>query len=91
MDNVYNTANYLSNIQFTIKNELLEYISTIGSNLLNLLDTEDRFNSEITLKIARTYKDMTLYLPVHSDWRGRIYTYSFYISYQGNEYCLVTI
>jgi DNA-directed RNA polymerase len=35
--------------------------------------------------IAELFKDQTFYLPVYADFRGRIYTLSNYLSYQGND------
>ena len=31
------------------------------------------------------FRDIPFYLNTHADWRGRIYTHSFYITYQGSE------
>jgi len=39
----------------------------------------------ITLKIAEIYKNIPFYLTVNADWRGRIYTQSFFLSYQGGD------
>ena len=37
------------------------------------------------IQIAVLFKDQTFYLPVYADFRGRIYTLSNYLSYQGND------
>lgn len=37
------------------------------------------------IQIAYLYRDQTFYLPVYADFRGRIYTLSNYLSYQGND------
>jgi len=31
------------------------------------------------------YKDQTIHIPTFADFRGRIYTLSHYLSYQGND------
>ena len=40
-----------------------------------------------TINIATVYQDMEFYLPTFSDFRGRIYTLSQYLSYQGDDLC----
>ena len=37
------------------------------------------------IQIAVLFRDQTFYLPVYADFRGRIYTLSNYLSYQGND------
>ena len=37
------------------------------------------------LKIAVLFRNQTFYLPVYADFKGRIYTLSNYLSYQGND------
>ena len=39
----------------------------------------------ITLSVADTFQNIPIYLNVNSDWRGRIYTQSFFLSYQGGD------
>ena len=82
---LYNTINYFNNIQFGINNTLLEYILNEGQYLIESLDEETKFNSNISLKIANLFKNIPFYLNTHADWRGRIYTHCFYITYQGSE------
>ena len=45
-----------------------------------------KLNIDITLRIAKLYKDIPFYLPTNADWRGRIYTSSFFLSYQGSDF-----
>jgi DNA-directed RNA polymerase len=45
-----------------------------------------KLNIEITLKIVSKYKNLPFYLPTNADWRGRIYTSSFFLSYQGSDF-----
>ena len=54
-------------------------------NIKNSEDNSLKINNEITLKIANLFRDIPFYLNTHADWRGRIYTHSFYITYQGSE------
>lgn len=37
------------------------------------------------INIAELFRDQTFFLPVYADFRGRIYTLSNYLSYQGND------
>jgi DNA-directed RNA polymerase len=37
------------------------------------------------LQIAELYLEHNFYLPTFADFRGRIYTFSPYLSYQGND------
>ena len=38
-----------------------------------------------TIKIADLYKEHSFYLPTFADFRGRIYTLTNYLSYQGSD------
>jgi len=89
-DVLYNTVNHLSSIKFRINKELLEYLNNSDNNNLknDLFKGKSALQNKITLKIAETYIDYPIYLPISSDWRGRIYTIPFYITYQGNDLSL---
>lgn len=39
----------------------------------------------ISIKIAETYINTPFYINTYADWRGRIYTHSFFLSYQGSD------
>ena len=39
----------------------------------------------LTLEVAKMYENSKFYLNTHADFRGRIYTQSFYLSYQGGD------
>jgi len=97
-DNLYNAVNYFNSIKFSINNDLLNYLNTHkGELLINLLDNlklkagdkdiseSEKLQRNITLKLAEIYKNIPFYLNTHADWRGRIYTHSFFISYQGGD------
>ena len=43
------------------------------------------YNYLSTLNIANLYKDQSFYIPTFADFRGRIYTLSHYLTYQGND------
>lgn len=98
MDNLYNAVNYLNGIKFSINNDLLNYLNTDkGGLLVNLVDDlkltssgkeitdSEKLQRNITLSLADVYKNIPFYLNTHADWRGRIYTHSFFISYQGGD------
>lgn len=98
MENLYNAVNYLNCIKFSINNDLLNYLdSDKGFSLINLLDNlklkqsgkeitnSEKLQRNITLKLSEVYRNIPFYLNTHADWRGRIYTHSFFISYQGGD------
>lgn len=72
----------------------------MGKLLLKLLESKlivdsseeitqsEKLQRYITFKLATAaeiYRNITFYLNVHSDWRSRIYTHSFFLSYQGGD------
>ena len=64
---VYNSINYFNKIQFGINNSLRNYIQNEGSYLLNKMDKDTYFNSQISLKIANIFKNIPFYLHTHAD------------------------
>jgi len=91
-EKLFNAVNYLSSIKFEINENFLNYLENDGNYLLDdsNLDNSSKSNLDpiqkaIILKIAKVFKSTPFFLPVHSDWRGRIYTQSFFIDYQGSE------
>lgn len=85
---LYKSVNYLNSIQFEINIDLLEFLAKKGNSLLYTnedISESERLQQAITLKIAETYKNIPIYLNTHTDWRGRLYTNSFFISYQGSD------
>jgi len=91
-EKLFNVVNYLSSIKFEINENFLNYLENDGNYLLDdsNLDNSSKSNLDpiqkaIILKIAKVFKSTPFFLPVHSDWRGRIYTQSFFIDYQGSE------
>ena len=43
------------------------------------------------MKVAQTYSQIGFYVPLQADWRGRIYTQSFFANYQGGDLALSLI
>ena len=92
-EKLFKAINYLNSIKFEINKDLLNYLKKDGEYLIknfNLdnkgnIDPSKTLNTEITLKIASVYSNTPFYLNTHADWRGRIYTQSHYLSYQGSD------
>lgn len=85
-ESLYKTVNYLNSIKFSINTRLLNYLlSTEGSYILNEIKPEDELQRSITLNMAELYKNSYFYLNTQADWRGRVYTQSFYLSYQAGD------
>jgi hypothetical protein len=85
---LYNAINYLNNIQFSINTSLFDYITNEGKFLIENIkdnDSKNYINSIITLNIANIYSGIPFYLNTLADWRGRLYTQSFYLNYQGSD------
>jgi DNA-directed RNA polymerase len=69
---------------FNNKIELTEKMTTEErSKALSHNSTHYQYNN--TLRIATLFSDHKFYLPTFADFRGRIYTYSNYLSYQGTD------
>jgi DNA-directed RNA polymerase len=84
-NSLYKAINYLNSIKFRVNNLLLDYLIGEGKFLLETIDPENKVHREITLKIAKLFSRVPFYLNVNADWRGRVYTQSFFISYQGGD------
>nr|QWO71400.1 RNA polymerase [Lyophyllum semitale] len=89
---LYNAINYLNTIKFKINTSLLNYLENEGKYLLDsyykeLESKSAKLHAEITLKIAKSYSKIKIpfYINTFADWRSRIYSYSYYINYQGND------
>lgn len=82
---LYKVINLVSSTKFSINNLFLNYIKNEGNYLLNEIKAEDEMQRIITLKVSETFSNTPFYLNVHADWRGRIYTKSFFITYQGGD------
>lgn len=93
-NNLYSAVNYLNSIKFKINKSLLNYLENEGKYLWDnyMKDIKNKsgiLQSNITIEIAKSYANISapIYLNVFTDWRSRIYTHSFYISYQGGDLC----
>nr|QWO71391.1 RNA polymerase [Arthromyces claviformis] len=83
---IYKTVNYFNSIKFAINKNLLDYIlSNEGAYILDSIKAEDELQRELTLHVAKLYKNIYFYLNTHTDWRGRVYTQSFFLSYQAGD------
>ena len=85
-ESIYKTVNYLNSIKFCVNTTLLNYLlSPEGSYILENVKVNDPLQQAYTLKISELYKNTYFYLNTHADWRGRIYTQSFFLTYQGGD------
>lgn len=89
---LYDTINFLNRMEFEINNDLLKFIFTEKGKLLlndiifNNTDKSFILQSKTTIKLAELFRDETFFLPVKSDFRGRLYINSFYLNYQGSDF-----
>ena len=84
-DNIYKAVNNISSIKFNINKDLFNYIENEGKYLLDSYNPQNKLQLDLTMKIAKIYYNIPFYLNTSCDWRGRIYTNSFFISYQGGD------
>lgn len=71
---------------------MLDYIlSPQGSFLLESVKASDELQRALTLEVAKLYSHGKFYLNTHADFRGRIYTQSFYLSYQAGDLSLALL
>jgi DNA-directed RNA polymerase len=84
-NSLFKAINYLNSIKFGINNLVLDYLNNEGKYLLDSIKPKNKLQREITLKIGQLFSKVPFYLNVHADWRGRIYTQSFFITYQGGD------
>lgn len=101
LDKLYNSINYLNSIKFRINTEVLEFIINNKKKVFeNYYQCENKLNDNIndnvlrdavTLEIAKIFYNIPFYLNTYADWRGRIYTASYYLSYQGSSLSLSLI
>lgn len=92
--NMYNAINKINSQDFLINNDLIDYLENNGKFILDYykkLDKNVYSNNIFTLDIAKLYSNIPIYLNVNIDWRGRIYTQSFYLDYQGSEFSLALL
>nr|QWO71402.1 RNA polymerase [Asterophora parasitica] len=89
-DSLIQTINYMSSIKFKINEDLINYILQTKNDKLSkeLFQGGSSLQNLIAFNIAITYINIPIYIPTLSDWRGRIYTKPFYVTYQGNDFSL---
>ena len=77
----------MSNVQFEINTNLLDYLLGEGKYLLTdkYHKNNDILQANRTLGIANALRNTPIYIPVKPDWRSRLYCDTFYLSYQGDE------
>jgi DNA-directed RNA polymerase len=77
----------LSSINFGINKSLLNYLNNEGKYLLDEvgLTTSEKLQRFITIKLALLFSNLPFHLSIHEDWRGRLYTQAFFISYQSSD------
>jgi hypothetical protein len=82
---LFDSINYLDSIKFKINKDFLDFILNEGYYLLSSEDEKNWTQNLISIKIAQTFINTPFYINTFADWRGRIYTNSFFISYQGSN------
>lgn len=90
-EKIYNSINYLNSLEFNVNHDLINYLENDGSYILDYYRKtapHQYINNFLAMDIAKTYMNTSFYLNVNIDWRGRIYTQSFYLDYQASEFCL---
>jgi len=85
LSNLYKAVNILNSNKFGVNNLLLDYLLNDGKYLLDYYGSNDELSLHITLNLAETLRNTPFYLTTHADWRGRLYTDSFYLTYQGSD------
>ena len=91
---LYEAINYLNSIEFKINSKFLDYLNNEGNYLLkNNLGIDKNLQRDMTIKIAEAFNNYNkpIYIPCSADWRGRIYTDSFFIDYQGSDLSLALL
>lgn len=102
LKSLYNAVNYLNSLKFRVNVDLLDFV-LVNKKLIfknyyysDKTLSEDKINDNIlrdfvTLEIAKTFSNIPFYLNTFADWRGRIYTNSYYLSYQGSDLSLALL
>jgi hypothetical protein len=91
--NLYNAINTMSSVKFMVNDMFLNYLENEGNYLLDISKDDFTASEELQrisiLQIAKTYFNVSFYLPLRADWRGRIYTDPFFLDYQGGDLSLI--
>nr|AVR57735.1 plasmid-derived RNA polymerase [Termitomyces sp. T132]AVR57756.1 plasmid-derived RNA polymerase [Termitomyces sp. T132] len=85
IESLFKAINYLNSVKFGINDLVLDYLKNEGNYLLDLIKPDNSLQRDITLLIADLFYKIRFpfFLNVNADWRGRLYTHSFFITYQG--------
>ena len=85
-ESIYSTVNYFNSLKFGVNNLMLDYLlSSEGCYLLEKIKADDEIQRTLILEVAQLLSKHPFYLTTFADWRGRIYTHSFFISYQSDD------
>ena len=92
-DILYKSVNYLNSVKFKININLINYLENEGRVILDnylqrLNNKSEKLHFNITFKIAKCFSKLNIpfYINHNADWRGRLYTQSFFISYQSGDF-----
>lgn len=99
LENLYDAINNSSSVKFSINTEVLDFVLKNKEKLfkdyydnVSLSEVNDHIlRDAVTLEVAKTYANIPFYLNTYADWRLRIYTHSFYMSYQGSQISLALL
>ena len=90
--NLYKAINKMSSIKFNFNTKLLNFLENEGSyifmHFFNKASKSEQIQASIQLEVAKTYRNITFYIPLQIDWRGRIYVQPFFANYQGSDLSL---
>lgn len=92
-EKLHQAINNMSSVKFSYNNNFINYLENEGGFLLDSLNNQELTDSEkyqnyMLLKVAKIYNNNPIYIPLQADWRGRIYTKSFFSNYQGGDFAL---
>ena len=86
IDILYKSINYMSQIKFEINNLLLDFILSKKGEFLFSSKEDKKKPYDIILGQACLLRDREFYIPLRADFRGRIYTDSYYLNFQGDDF-----
>lgn len=93
---LHNAINNMSSIKFNFNTDLISFIEKDGKFLSDLiydqqLSDSEKYQNYMYIKIGKIFNKQPFYIPLQADWRGRIYTKSFFANYQGGDLALSLI
>jgi DNA-directed RNA polymerase len=86
---IYKAVNAMAKVKYEINKDVFNYLKE-NSEFIKKAYKIDYSKSQMihdyyTLAISESFLDIPFYLSLQTDWRGRIYTQSFYVNYQGSD------